>query len=146
MLQAKHGRQLNLAVTVIQKFLADKGIEMSRSEVAPLVGRLTGHASYEAAQALLQGTAKGVASDVSTWRDLGHAICSLDEQQLDLPVQVSEGCDENGNAMFAPAEMLLLASDRIINAGADVYFKPHQPILLIQEFDRGNTDGTSDDE
>jgi hypothetical protein len=134
MLHAMNGRQFNLAAKTIRAFFSEKQIEVSHAEALTLVSRLTGHASYEAAKASLEGTAKGVASEVCTWRQLAHAIGTLDDEQLDMPAHVTEGCDENGNATFTRARQLLLANDVSIAAGACA-FKENHPLLLVDEFD-----------
>lgn len=133
MLQANNGRQFNLAAKVIRTFLSAKGFDLKHSEALTLAARLTGHASYEAAQASLEGPAKGMAPDAQTWRQLAHAIGTLDEAQLDMPVQVSEGCDSDGNATFSKACQILMASADCISAGASP-FADNQPVLLVEEF------------
>lgn len=134
MLQAQNGRQFNLAAKTIRAFLLELTIELSHSEALTLVSRLTGHANYEAAKASLEGTARGVAPEVSTWRQLAHAIGTLDEEQLNMPVQVTEGCDENGNATFTRVVRLLLANDTAVHAGTGI-FQENQPLLLVEEFE-----------
>ena len=132
MLQVQNGRQFNLAAKAIRAFFSEKGTDIKHSEALGLVARLTGHENYEAAQASLQGTPKGVSPDVQTWRHLAHAIGTLSDEQLDLPVQVTEGCDSAGNAIFAPARQLLMANSDCIAAGTSL-FADNQPVLLIEE-------------
>jgi hypothetical protein len=134
MLQAQNGRQINLAADVVRKFLTSKQVDIKHSEALQLVSQLIGYPSYHAARAGLQGVAKGVATDTSTWRQLAHAIGTLSDEQLDMPVQVTEGCDENGNATFSEACELLMANADSIAAGATI-FASNQPVLLIGEFD-----------
>jgi hypothetical protein len=134
MLQVQNGRQFNLAAKVIRSFFSEKNIEVKHSEALALVSRLTGHANYEAAKASLEGQTKGIASDVASWRQLAHAIGTLEEEQLDMPVHVTEGCDENGNATFTRALQLLLANDSAVDAGTGL-FKANQPLLLVEKFD-----------
>lgn len=136
MLQAQNGRQFNLAAKVVCSFLAEKNISLKQSEALELVSRLTGHASYAAAKALLEGQAKGVSSKVSTWRQLGHAIGTLDDEQLDMQVHLTEGCDSDGNATFAQAAQLVLANDGCLAAGTTM-FSNKQPILRFEEFNPG---------
>jgi hypothetical protein len=91
--------------------------------------------------------AKGLASETSTWRHLAHAIGTLSDEQLDMPVQVSEGCGENGNATFSKAcELVMASSDDIAAAGH--IFADNQPVLLIEEFDSStlDTDGSGVDD
>lgn len=133
MLQAQNGRQFNLAAKAAISFFAEKGVVVKHSEALNLVARLTGHVNYEAAQASLDGPAKGVAPDVQTWRQLAHAIGTLTDEQLDMPVQVTEGCDSDGNATFTKACELLMANADCIAAGTSI-FADNQPVLLVEEF------------
>jgi hypothetical protein len=133
MLQAQNGRQFNLAAKAVSAFFAEKDVVVKHSEALNLVARLTGHASYEAAKASLAGPAKGVAPDVQTWRQLAHAVGTLTEEQLDMPVQITEGCDCDGNATFTEARQLLMANADCIAAGTSI-FPDHQPVLLVEEF------------
>lgn len=132
MLQAQNGRQFNLAAKAIRAFFSEKGMDVKHSEALALVARLTGHASYEAAQASLEGAPNGVSPEVQTWRHLAHAIGTLSDEQLDMPVQVTEGCDSDGNATFGTACQLLMANADCISAGATI-FPDNQPVLLIEE-------------
>lgn len=133
MLQAQNGRQFNLAAKAVSSFFAEKDVVVKHSDALNLVARLTGHANYEAAQASLNGPAKGVAPDVQTWRQLAHAIGTLTDEQLDMPVQITEGCDSDGNATFTEARELLMANADCISAGAHI-FPDNQPVLLVEEF------------
>jgi hypothetical protein len=132
MLQANNGRQFNLAAKAARTFFAAKGIELKHSDALALIARLTGHASYEAAQASLDGPAKGIASDVQTWRQLAHGIGTLCEEQLDMPVHITEGCDDEGNTTFTKASQILMANADCIAAGTPL-FPNNQPVLLTVE-------------
>lgn len=133
MLQAKNGRQFNLAAKSARAFLATKDIKLSHHDALELVAQVTGHASYAAAQALLEGPSKGVSPAAGTWRELAHAIGTLKEEQLDMQVQVTEGCDCDGNATFSQSVQLLMANDDCIAAGTPM-FPDNQPVLLVEEF------------
>lgn len=133
MLQVQNGRQFNLAAKAIRSFLSEKGTDIKHSEALALVARLTGHASYEAAQASMQGTPKGVSPEVQTWRHLAHAIGTLSEEQLDMQVHVSEGCDSHGNVEYGTACELVMATADCISADVKV-FADNQPVLLVNEF------------
>lgn len=133
MLQAQNGRQFNLAAKAIRTFLAEKGIELKHNEALTLTSRLTGHANYEAAQASLDGPAKGVSPDANTWRQLAHAIGTLSDEQLDMPVYLTEGCDSDGNSSFWQSGSLVKASTDCISAG-QLLFAANQPALLCTEY------------
>ena len=68
-----------------------------------------------------------------TFRKLKTAIEELTEEQLDMTVMVSEGCNENGNAEFFAVDALTLGMNPDIEAGADGVLEPEQPILLFGE-------------
>lgn len=139
MLQAQNGRQLNLAANVVRKFCSTKNIDIPHAEALQLVSQLIGYPHYHAARAGLQGFAKGLASNTSTWRHLAHAIGTLSDEQLDMPVQVTDGRNGNGNASFAKARELVLANSAAFAAASGV-FADNQPVLLIEEFDSTTTD------
>lgn len=67
-----------------------------------------------------------------TYRKLLEALKELTEDQLDMTVTVSEGCDENGNAEFFGADTLTLAMNPDIEAGADGVLEPEQPVILFE--------------
>lgn len=143
MLQAQNGRQINLAAEVVRKFLTSNQVDIKHSEALQLVSQLIGYPNYHAARAGLQGVAKGVASNTSTWRQLAHAIGTLSDEQLDMPVQVTEGCDENGNATFAKACELVVANSGCIAAAGGI-FADIQPVLLIEELEAQSADDSTD--
>lgn len=134
MLQAQNGRQFNLAAKTIRTFFEEKNVGVSHAEALTLVARLAGYPSYEAAQASFEGVKSGLAREVPTWRHLAHAICTLDDAQLDMKVELTDGCDDNGNAQFTDPVALVLANDWTIQAATDMLYKPTQPILLIEPF------------
>ena len=132
MFKAQNGRQYNLAARTISQFLAQKGLKLRHADALELSARLTGFANYAAACAALEGPASGITAEVRTWGDLAHALGALDEQQLGMAIQVTDGCDGNGNANFATAQQLVPACDYSI-ASAGVVFPTNQPVLLIGE-------------
>lgn len=132
MFKAQNGRQYNLAARTISKFLSEKGIKLNHTDALALSARLTGFASYEAACAAQEGPESGITREVRTWGDLCNALSALDEAQLGMAIQVTDGCDGNGNANFATAQQLLPACHHDI-AAAGVVFPVNQPVLLISE-------------
>jgi hypothetical protein len=68
-----------------------------------------------------------------TYRYLLEGLKELTEQQLDMTVTVSAGCDENGNAEFFAADALTIAINPDIEAAADGVLEPEQPVILFEE-------------
>jgi len=133
MFQAQNGRQLNLAAQTIKAFFAEQTIDVPHSMALRLVGRLLGFPSYEAAQASLDGKGKGRATNAATWRDLAHAIGTLDESQLDLPVYLADSPADGSSLQFSKALGLLLANDKVFAPrGAD--FEAFQPMLHVEKY------------
>ena len=128
MLYANNVRQLNLAAKTISKFMSEKGMDVAHSEALELASRLIGYPGYAAARNTLEQP-KGTPAGISTWRSLAHALGTLTEQQLDMPVVLTEGCDENGNATFSEEVLLLMANDQSMEAGTG-QFDPRQPLLI----------------
>lgn len=128
MLYANNVRQLNLAAKTISKFMAEKGTDLPHAEALELASRLIGHSGYAPARATLEQP-KGTPSKVTIWRSLAHALGTLTDKQLDMPVVLTEGCDENGNATFSEEVLLLMANDETMAAGTG-QFDPRQPLLV----------------
>lgn len=68
-----------------------------------------------------------------TYRELLAALRELSEEQLDMDITVSSGCDENGNAEFFKGDALTLAMNDDVAAAADGVLENNQPIILFQE-------------
>ena len=68
-----------------------------------------------------------------TYRKLKEALEELTDDQLDMTVTVSAGCDEHGNAEFFCADALTLAMNEDVEAGACDMFEEIQPIILFDE-------------
>jgi hypothetical protein len=145
MLQAQNGRQLNLAAKAVRAFFDKKNVNLSQNEALKLVSHLIGYPSFEAAQAALEGTRKGVSSDVQSWRNLAHSIGTLSDEQLSMAVIVSDGCDENGNATFAKAFKLAMPDAEYLAASAGM-FGALQPVLLIDKLGSNSSEAEVDSE
>jgi hypothetical protein len=68
-----------------------------------------------------------------TYRKLKEALEELTDDQLDMTVTVSAGCDENGNAEFFCGDALTLAMNPDVEAGACDVLEETQPIILFDE-------------
>jgi len=134
MLIAPHTRGLNQAARVAAKYLAELGVTLTHRQVLDLVARTTGAPHHMAAQAALQArqARRAQPTDATlTWDALRHATLLMDDAQLSMPVMVSEGCDDSGNATFAGAQLLLEAQDsRVAAATGD--FNGRHPLLLVE--------------
>ena len=67
-----------------------------------------------------------------SFRKLIVALEELTDDQLDMTVTVSAGCDENGNAEFYCGDALTLAMNPDVEA-ANPGFEDTQPIILFDE-------------
>lgn len=131
MFKATNGRQYNLAAKTIRAFLAEKDVQLKHSQALELAGRLTGFASYAAAESALQRKSGNSACDVRTWGDLAQALSALDDEQLNMPIQVTDGGCGSSVASFAGALQLVRADDADSVANVATAFLRNQPILLI---------------
>ena len=77
-----------------------------------------------------------------TYKKLKEALEELTDDQLDMTVTVSAGCDDNGNAEFFCGDALTLAMNPDVEAGACMFEAtaypvvlrcPSQPIILFDE-------------
>ena len=68
-----------------------------------------------------------------TYRDLRQLLFAMTEEQLDQSITVSEGCDDNGNAVFLPIADYSCVGSGVIDAAADGVLEDGQLVLLINE-------------
>lgn len=137
MLIAPHTRGLNQAARAAAKYLADIGVTLTHRQALDLVARTTGAPHHMAAQAALEARLVShprqaqPAGAPLTWAALREATLQMDDAQLSMPVMVSEGCDDSGNATFAGAQLLVQAQDPCVQA-ATGSFNGRQPLLLVE--------------
>ena len=68
-----------------------------------------------------------------TYRKLQKALAELTDDQLDMTVTVSAGCDEHGHAEFFGGDAFTLAMNPDVEAAATDMFDDTQPIILFHE-------------
>ena len=68
---------------------------------------------------------------VRTYATLAAAISQMTQEQLQMSITVTEGCDINGNAEFFCAQELVLAGGVHLEAATDGVLEPTQPVLIF---------------
>lgn len=132
MLQAQNGRQLNLAADVVRKFLTTKNVSLKHSDALQLVSQLIGYPSYNAARASMTGTSKGVAPAAATWRELAHAIGTLNAEQLDMRIEIADSRLFREISTYGRDATVQLASPGWKVSG-ETSAAPAYPVLLVTD-------------
>lgn len=70
-----------------------------------------------------------------TYRELKQGLEMLTDEQLDMDITVSEGCDDNGNAEFFKGDAVCIVGDGAVDSAADGVLENGQVVIL---FDGGN--------
>lgn len=68
-----------------------------------------------------------------TGRELLEWLKTLPDNQLDLHLSVSSGCDDNGNAEFFHVGGVCVVGDGIVDAAADDVLDTGSPVILFDE-------------
>ena len=67
-----------------------------------------------------------------TYRKLKEVLSAMTDEELEMTVTVSEGCDENGNAEFFGATQLLRAFGDGLDAASDGVLESPQHVILFE--------------
>lgn len=65
------------------------------------------------------------------WSELKKVVNALTVKQLKEEVFVTDGCDDNGNAVFIDLVGVTFVGDGVIDSAADLLLESRQAVLLM---------------